>query len=195
MVLSVSLGSIHSLTISVNSCSFMIFYMIYTQMTPKCVFPVQIQTPVSYNILYKISSSGHWVGASKFTWIKANFHLYPNLFLSWIFLVNDFIISVSPYKIPDVPVPCLHKKIFPVFLPGYMKSSFWNLCRHFLTRSLLTFLWKLRLSLGLFLINQNNLIKHPNWSPCYTLVPLQSVLKPAASIALLNTSQVISLFK
>ena len=113
--------------------------------------------------------------------------MYPHLFLSRIFLVNDFIISVAPHKIPDVPVPCLRQKIFPVFLPGFVKSSFWNL-QHFLTRSLLTFLWKLHLSLGLFLINQNNLIKPPNWSPCYTLVPLQSVLKPAASITLLNTS-------
>ena len=167
--------------------------MIYTQMTPECIFPVQIQTPVSYNILYKISPSGHWVGASKFTWLKANSYLYPHLFLLWTFLVNDFHIQAAQHKIPNVLVLCLHNKIFLVFLLGFMKSSFMNLCCHFLTCPLLTFLWKLHLSLGLFVINQNNLIKPPNWSPCYTPVPLQSFLKPAASRALLNTTQVTSL--
>lgn len=134
------------------------------------------QTPKSYKTLYKTTPSGHGIGTSKLTCLKANFYYTPTcLFHSVSIPANDnLILPIIQDKILDVnliPSYINHQQILLVFLQRSMKNLFWNVCHHTLLSLLLTSLYKLQPSFIWIITKISQLV----FLLC--TVPLESVLE------------------
>lgn len=107
------------------------------------------QNPKSYKTLYKTIPSGHRIGTSKLTCLKAYFYYTPTcLFHSVLIPAKDnLFFPVLQDKILDVyliPSYINHQQILLVFLQRSMKNLFRNVRHHFLLSLLLTSLYKLQ---------------------------------------------------